>query len=62
MEQSIKDKFMSLASRLSPENLAMDGEISRAQIKKRLQQIRREWRELEKQVGRKVYEDELWDY
>ena len=42
MEQSIRGQFDSLCSRLSPENLACDGEISKSQITVRLRQIRKE--------------------
>lgn len=60
MEDRIKNKFFSLVSRLSPENLHMDGEASKSQVIKRLREIKREWRALEKELGRKVYEDEIW--
>lgn len=58
----LKARFVGLAARLSPENLTCDGELSRSQAKARLSVIRREWAELEKQAGRKVTEDEPWDW
>ena len=56
MGENIKEGFLSLVGRLSPENLHMDGEASKTQVKQRLAQIRREWKALEKQAGRKVTE------
>jgi hypothetical protein len=55
----IHKQFESLANRLSPENLACDGEISRAQTHARYRQIMREWAVLERKVGRKVTQDEI---
>jgi hypothetical protein len=52
-------KFDSLTCRLSPENLCCDGEISRAQVAQRLAQIRREWKDLERQCGFKVTQEEV---
>ena len=44
-------RFDALCCRLSPENLCCDGECSRAETARRLAQIRREWKALEKQAG-----------
>jgi hypothetical protein len=57
-----KQEFLSLASRLSPENLHCDGEVSRTEAKRRQAQIMREWRSLEKRVGRKITEDQVWKW
>jgi hypothetical protein len=54
--------FGRLTNRLSPENLHCDGEISRAQAMKRKKQILQEWDALEKQVGRKVTEEETYHF
>jgi len=54
------EAFMRLVSRLSPENLHCDGEVSRTEAKRRERVIRREWRTLEAMVGRRVTEDEVW--
>jgi hypothetical protein len=62
LTEEAKQEFLNLAGRLSPENLHCDGEISRAQANKRRAQINREWRDLEAQVGRKVSEDEAWNW
>ena len=51
---------MDLACRLSPENLACDGEASSSYIKKELRDIRKEWKALEKRVGFKVSENDIW--
>ena len=58
-EHALFPAFDSLICRLSPENLSCDGEISRTQINRRLADIRREWKVLEKQFGRKVTEAEV---
>lgn len=54
------DKFLRLASALSPENLHCDGEISRTEAARRGRVLRKEWKTLETQVGRRVTEDEVW--
>jgi hypothetical protein len=46
--------FNDLANSLSPENLAGDGEYTRAQIKSRRKIFKSQWRKLEKEVGFKV--------
>jgi len=58
----IMKQFSILSSRLSPENLYCDGEISKTQAMKRYREIMREWRVLEKIVGRKVSEDEVINF
>lgn len=58
----LKDAFKDLACRLSPENLACDGEISRAETARRLRQCVLEWRALEAQAGRKVLGDEVFNW
>jgi hypothetical protein len=61
MNKVVSDRFLDLCCRLSPENLCCDGEISGSQVTNRLAVIRREWRDLEKKVGYKVTEDEVWE-
>jgi len=58
------EKFDILLSRLEPENISCDGEISQAQVRARYNRIMVEWKQLERQVGRKVSEDEAseWSY
>ena len=55
-----REKFLTLACRLSPENLCCDGEISAAQARRKAKVLNRQWKELEGEVGRKVSEDEVW--
>ena len=59
MDNIIKQKFVALICRLSPENLHCDGEITPAQAQQRYRAIMAEWRTLEKQVGREVSEEEI---
>lgn len=58
----IRARFVELAAQLSPENLSCDGELPASQIRARAAAITREWKQLEKQVGRKVTEDETWKW
>lgn len=51
--------FEDLACRLSPENLACDGEIPQWQVKIRLKEIQAEWKALEMKAGRSVSESEF---
>jgi len=59
MTDNQKQKLEALVNRLSPENLCCDGEISKTQVNKRYRKIMQEWREIEKEVGRKISEDEV---
>jgi hypothetical protein len=61
-EKEILNDFAGLACRLSPENLCCDGEISRAEVNRRLRQIQKKWKALEKELGRVVSEDQVWDF
>ena len=58
----IMQVFVSLTCELSPENLACDGEASGAQIKSKLGEIHGTWKELETLLGRKVTEDQVYQY
>lgn len=62
MTEDLKNKFLNLACRLSPENLHCDGEISRAQAERKRKQIMKEWTALEKEAGRTVDCDEPWGW
>lgn len=53
-------RFLTLATDLSPENLSCDGELSEREVSKRRSHLMNRWRELEKEAGRKVSEDEIW--
>jgi transcription initiation factor IIE alpha subunit len=52
----VREKFIDLACRLSPENLSCDGELSGTETKRRYRHLMSEWRKLEKQIGRKISE------
>ena len=54
------DEFLVLANGLSPENLTSDGEATMTQVIQRRKTLMRRWRQLEKAVGRKVTEEEVW--
>jgi len=54
--------FGRLRNRLSPENLTCDGELSRSQVLKRKTAILQEWHALEKTIGRKVTEEETYNF
>lgn len=60
--QEIKDRFISLLNRLSPENLSCDGELSPAMVRKEYKKLRREWKILENSVGQIVTEDEVTNW
>jgi hypothetical protein len=53
--------FLTLSCALSPENLTCDGECSRAEVKARHAKIMARWRDAERQFGRTVSEEEVWD-
>lgn len=55
------EKFLDLSCALSPENLHCDGEISIAEANRKYRRLMTEWKALEKEVGREVTEDEVWD-
>lgn len=57
-----KKRFLDLACQLSPENLCCDGEISMAQARRRAWSLQKKWSELEKEVGRSVTEEEVWQW
>jgi len=56
-----QEAFLSLASSLEPEALYSDGEVSQAVARQRAIKLHRQWATLERQVGRKVTQDEVWD-
>ena len=56
------ERFLELSSALSPENLWMDGEATPAQAKTRERALTRRSKSLEQAVGRKVSEDEVWEW
>jgi hypothetical protein len=60
LSANLYEKFLDLASALSPENLTCDGELSKAAVKRRYSALMKEWKALEKIAGRRVTEDEVW--
>jgi hypothetical protein len=62
LTDDIKTAFMRLSNALSPENLHCDGEISRSAAKRKETQLKAQWRGLEKRIGRKVDEPEVWQW
>lgn len=62
MNKDAKELFYGLAIALEPENLYMDGECSKVEAQRRYNRIMRKWRELEKQVGRKVSVTEAFGF
>jgi len=54
-----QEKFVNLACALSPENLSCDGELSRAETTRRYNRLMKQWKALEKIVGREVSEHEV---
>jgi hypothetical protein len=62
LTQEIRQGFARLVSRLSPENLACDGECSQAQVRARRRAIKNEWAALEARAGQRVMESDTWDW
>ena len=52
----VKDwkQFLQLYCAMSPENVCCDGEISRAEANRRYRALVKQWKALERKVGRKV--------
>ena len=58
-KEECEEWFLGLSSKLSPENLSCDGELSRDEINKKYNDIMCEWEELESIYGRQVDPDEV---
>lgn len=54
-------QFLRIASELSPENLTCDGELSKEEVDAKFRRLMKVWHRLQHEVGRVVYEDEIWD-
>ena len=61
-EDQIMQVFANLSGQLSPENLACDGECSRAEVGRRYRAIMTTWHEMERKLGRKMSEGEVLQY
>jgi len=62
MTDEQKKQFESLSCQLSPENLCCDGELSREESDERYREIMKEWRQLERECGQHVTEDDVWSW
>ncbi len=60
LPKELREKFVGVACAMSPENLTCDGELPKWKVKQRGAALRRRWRELEKEAGRRVTEEEVW--
>jgi hypothetical protein len=58
----MKREFSRLAGELSPENLHCDGELPLHLVRQKKRKLDAEWVKLEQQVGRKVTEDEVFNW
>ena len=60
----IKEKILELLCRMSPENITCDGELNKTQVTQRMQMIRKDWRAVEKEAGRKISLEEAnqWEW
>lgn len=61
IEKRYLTQFQNLSNRLSPENLYCDGEISNAEAQRKYKSLRKDWKRLEKKVGRTVTETEVYE-
>jgi|TARA_R100001530_G_scaffold135741_2_gene113742 hypothetical protein len=62
ISNSDKIEFLNLANYMSPENVSCDGELSRTETNRKYSKLQTQWRKLEKKVGCRVEEDEVWDW
>ena len=60
LSAELQEAFLNLACQRSPENISGDGEYPMSYVRKRLREIQKEWRALEKKAGRKVTEGEVF--
>lgn len=62
MTNEQRKKFEVLANRLSPENLHCDGEATMQEAEAEERRCNKQWAALEKELGRKVTEEEIWEH
>lgn len=60
LSPEMQERIGTLFCALSPENLSGDGEYSRSMVEKRLAELKKEWRAINKEVGFQVTEDDYW--
>jgi len=58
---ALLDAFIRISNELSPENLMCDGERSAAAARRVAKALKARWAALEREAGRKVSEDEVWN-
>lgn len=61
MSIEIKRRFLSLASKLSPENLYCDGECSAQEAAATEHALKAEWAALERKYGQAVSEQDVYE-
>ena len=61
MKKELFDKFFALLVALEPENLYMDGEATKQVAISREKALRRQWKFLERYVGKEVTEQDIWN-
>ena len=60
LDSAVQKKFLNLACRLDPESLFRDGEATPTEARNTERALRKEWRNLESLIGRKVSTSEVW--
>jgi len=61
IESKYLAQFEELCNKLSPENLACDGEFNMLETRRKEKKLLKVWKRLEKKIGRTVTEQEIWD-
>lgn len=62
LSDNVKSDFLKLATKLSPENLSCDGELSRAQTDAAYQKLMGQWRQLEERHSISVTDEEVMQW
>ncbi len=60
LTKEVKEEFIELVAKLSPENLSCDGEITPAEAQAKYRTLTVRWKRLEHSLGMKVTEREAW--
>ena len=60
IEKRYLAQFDDLSNRLSPENLTCDGELSTSEWKRKEKRLLKDWKRLERRVGRTVTDEEVF--
>lgn len=59
-DRAILSDIATVYGQLSPENLTCDGELPRSQVRRKAASLNRQLRELFREIGRTVSEEEAW--